>query len=76
MIVYQENAPRAQKDLVTLFSAGVISLRKEVKPSDDPSSLLASLLAWGIEHADNDLQRQSINHALASLINKGVEGNY
>ena len=37
-------------------------------------SFLDTLLAWSLEHADNDLQRSSAWHIISSVTNKRAEG--
>lgn len=87
----QEKASSIQKNLIMLFAAGVISLRKEVNPYScvlgyllsilqlrppvpAPEIFLDRLWTWSLECADNDLQRRSVWHMIASIVNKQAEG--
>ncbi|PCH36357.1 ARM repeat-containing protein [Wolfiporia cocos MD-104 SS10] len=70
-----ENASPLQKNLLALFSAGVVALHKEVKLLvHDETSFLKSLLQWAAKHADNVLQRDAVTHVLAAVINKRAGG--
>ncbi|KZT07275.1 ARM repeat-containing protein [Laetiporus sulphureus 93-53] len=72
---FHADAPSVQKNLLALFSAAIIAMRKEVKlPVPSEPAFLNTLLQWSVQHADNALQRDAITHSLASIINKHAEG--
>lgn len=58
-----------------LFSAAVVSLHKEVAlPVPDESTFVDMLLQWSTLQADNKLQSEAGEHAIASVLNKRVDG--
>ncbi|THU86243.1 ARM repeat-containing protein [Dendrothele bispora CBS 962.96] len=64
----------AQRNIVSLFSAAIIGLRKEVKlPVSDTSVFLTDMLDWSLSKADNDLQRTAVWQAISSISNKRAE---
>ncbi|EMD39279.1 hypothetical protein CERSUDRAFT_82017 [Gelatoporia subvermispora B] len=69
------SAPTLQKNLLGLFSAAVVALRKGVPlPVENEASFLGMLLQWTREHADNVLQRDAVSHVLTSVVNRHAEG--
>ncbi|KDQ18893.1 hypothetical protein BOTBODRAFT_28377 [Botryobasidium botryosum FD-172 SS1] len=67
-------SPSSQKNLIALFSAAVIGLRKETKLQlADASDTLTALLQWYLNDAENDLQAEAALHTIATLLNKHVE---
>ncbi|KDQ61341.1 hypothetical protein JAAARDRAFT_190123 [Jaapia argillacea MUCL 33604] len=73
-VPFSPGAPLAQKNLVHLFSTGVVAARKEVEiPVPNPSEFLGTLLMWSVHSADNSLQRDSAWHIIASIVNKRPE---
>ncbi|EJD43759.1 ARM repeat-containing protein [Auricularia subglabra TFB-10046 SS5] len=63
------------RDLVIMFFAAVVPLRAEVLlPTDDLPEFLETLILWTIERDANDNQRLAVCRAIASVINKHVEG--
>ena len=64
-----------QKQLVPLFSAAIIALRKEVAlPVPDENAFLQILLLWSLDQAGIQQQRDAIYHTIGSVVNKRVEG--
>ncbi|KAI0773303.1 ARM repeat-containing protein [Trametes elegans] len=71
---FQTGAPTPQKNLVVLFAAAVIALRKEVSlPISDETALLNDLLQWTVVAAENAHQREAIMHAIAAILNRHAE---
>ncbi|KXN92954.1 hypothetical protein AN958_08928, partial [Leucoagaricus sp. SymC.cos] len=72
--VLSDAAPTGQKHLLTLFSAAVLPLRKEVCPIvPDLNAFLDKMLSWSLTNAESDLQREAALHILASILNKRVD---
>ncbi|TFK39917.1 Dos2-interacting transcription regulator of RNA-Pol-II-domain-containing protein [Crucibulum laeve] len=71
---FENSAPTSQKNLVNLFAAAVIPLHKEVKlPVPELGQFLDMMLNWSLVHSENELQRESIWHLIASIVNKRVD---
>ncbi|KAF8517882.1 ARM repeat-containing protein [Hysterangium stoloniferum] len=73
---WQTEVSDAQKALIPLFTAPLISFRKEVRlPVEDEPSLLVSLSSWSLDTtaASND-HAISVMHAISSIVNKHTEG--
>lgn len=74
IFIFNAAAPCVQKNLIMLFSAGIISLRKELRSSAPAlDDFLDMLLTWSLQHADNDLQRNFAWHIISSVVNKRAE---
>ncbi|KAI0079355.1 ARM repeat-containing protein [Panus rudis PR-1116 ss-1] len=68
---FDPQAPKLQRNLVPLFSAAIVALRKEVGlPVPDESATLQQLLSWSIDEAETMQQRDASFHAIASVVNK------
>ncbi|KAF5355338.1 hypothetical protein D9758_006078 [Tetrapyrgos nigripes] len=68
---FSELVTPVQRNLITLFSAGIIGLRKEVKiPVPNLSEFLATILSWSLSGTDNDLQREAGWQIISSMCNK------
>lgn len=50
------------------------SLMKVRLPVEDPSAFLNMILQWSCHQAENGLQRESVWHLLAAVVNKREEG--
>ncbi|RDB23653.1 MMS19 nucleotide excision repair [Hypsizygus marmoreus] len=74
LLLFNEATPTAQKNLLPLFTAGVVTAHKEVRlPIPTLDTFLDQALTWSLVHADNDLQRESAWHLISSIINKHAE---
>ncbi|KAG5652051.1 hypothetical protein H0H81_006471 [Sphagnurus paluster] len=72
--LFNESASSFQKNLLALFSAGVVTAHKEVLPSPPAiNDFLDQLLVWSITRTDHYLQRESAWHLISSLVNKHAE---
>ncbi|KAI0056039.1 ARM repeat-containing protein [Artomyces pyxidatus] len=60
-----------QGNLTALLSAALVALHKEVViPVHDLVAFLEKLLYWSIKHSENAVQRESVWHILAAIVNK------
>ncbi|KAF5383772.1 hypothetical protein D9615_003569 [Tricholomella constricta] len=74
MLLFNESASTAQKNLLALFSAGVVTAHKEVLPSPPAlDDFINQLLIWSITRTDHYLQRESAWHLISSVVNKHAE---
>ncbi|EKM50673.1 uncharacterized protein PHACADRAFT_178404 [Phanerochaete carnosa HHB-10118-sp] len=72
---FASDAVSLQKNLVLLFSAAIVSLHKGVAlPVPDESAFVDKLLQWSIFDADNKIQSDAGERAVAAVLNKRVEG--
>lgn len=72
--LFEDTSSSAQKNILSLLTAAVIPLDKEVRLSlGDIDKFLDSLLTWVLEIADTDLQRISALRMIASILNKHVD---
>ncbi|KAG5647524.1 hypothetical protein DXG03_009461 [Asterophora parasitica] len=72
--VLQESASTSQKNLLALFSAGVMTAHKEILPSPPAlDGFLNQLLIWSLTRADHYLQSESAWHLISSLVNKHAD---
>ncbi|RPD59070.1 ARM repeat-containing protein [Lentinus tigrinus ALCF2SS1-7] len=70
----EASASTYQRNLLVLFSAAVVALRKEVSlPVPDEVAFLDSLLQWIGAHAENALQREALMHLIAAVVNRHAE---
>ncbi|KJA28181.1 hypothetical protein HYPSUDRAFT_130307 [Hypholoma sublateritium FD-334 SS-4] len=69
--IFNPSGVPRQRNLVVLLAACVISLHKEVRlVLENLANFLDMLLNWVLDIADNDLQRYSALHIVASTLNK------
>ncbi|KAF8074920.1 Dos2-interacting transcription regulator of RNA-Pol-II-domain-containing protein [Lyophyllum atratum] len=74
LCLFDDSAPTVQKNLLALFSAGVVTAHKEVLPSPPAlDAFLDRLLVWSLTLADHYLQRESAWHLISSVVNKHAE---
>ncbi|GLB41862.1 putative RNAPII transcription regulator C-terminal [Lyophyllum shimeji] len=74
VLLFEESAPTARKNLLALFSAGIVTAHKEVLPSpQELDAFLNQLLIWSVTRADHYLQRESAWHIIASIVNKQAD---
>ncbi|KAG6869217.1 hypothetical protein C0993_009080 [Termitomyces sp. T159_Od127] len=72
--LFDSSATTAQKNLLALLSAGVVTAYSEVLPP--PPSLdvlLNDLLRWSVLQTDHYLQRESAWHLISSVLNKHAD---
>ncbi|KAG8958276.1 hypothetical protein FRC03_009290 [Tulasnella sp. 419] len=63
-----------QKNLIVLFSAPLIPLKREVEiPAPDLSRFMTDLLWWSLDSTTNESQRRHAFQLIASVLNKHVE---
>ncbi|KAF9006023.1 ARM repeat-containing protein [Cyathus striatus] len=71
---FRETSDKNQRNIVTLFAAAVIPLKKEVKPPvPDLPEFLDELLHWSLSIADDMFQRQAILQLISTMVNKRPE---
>lgn len=76
LLVFSDTASTAQKDLLALFSAAILPLRKEVRPVvSEVNAFLDKVLWWCLTSAVSDFQRDAVFHLLASILNKRVDAD-
>ncbi|KAI0339641.1 ARM repeat-containing protein [Trametopsis cervina] len=72
---FSTDAPDTQKNLVALFTAAIVPLRKEVAlPVPDEGVFLQTLLEWAVHHADSAIHRGAAEQSIASILNKRADG--
>ncbi|XP_006461777.1 hypothetical protein AGABI2DRAFT_185880 [Agaricus bisporus var. bisporus H97] len=74
LLVLSDSAPIVQKNLLALFTAVIISLRKEVQPVvSDLNAFLDNLVQWSLTRAESAFQRDAALELLASILNKHAD---
>ncbi|KAF8637616.1 hypothetical protein AX17_002685 [Amanita inopinata Kibby_2008] len=73
-IFESQSSSVTQKNTVALIAAALIPLHSQVRiPVPDLNQFLHNIFAWGLNSADNDLQRNSAWHIVATIVNKRTE---
>ncbi|KAL0953388.1 hypothetical protein HGRIS_004627 [Hohenbuehelia grisea] len=68
---FEPPSPSKHRHMVILFCSAVYSLHRDVRIQwTDLAGLLSKLIIWILEVAETDLQRLSVMHAVASILNK------